>query len=125
MKKNLFGMTKILAVFAVAVIFMSFFAGCSSSTLLVGKWADRNGNTLEIINDEENGQIFNSEIAVGGISEQLTGTWGWAEGSDAINFFTTDGRVLLSMFEINGGILTITWATSANDSEILTMMRTK
>jgi len=124
MKKTLFGVTvKTLAMIAVVAVLLSFFAGCSASTLLVGKWGDKDGNTLEIINDAENGQVFNSEISVGGVSEKLTGSWAWAEGSDAINFYVTDGRILLSMFEIDGGVLRITWATSPSSSELLTMMR--
>ncbi|MCR4790664.1 MAG: hypothetical protein K5839_06255 [Treponemataceae bacterium] len=115
MKKAVFS---IITLILIAGLAMSF-VGCGNSTLLIGKWGDRNGNVLEILEDK----TFTSEIAVGGVSETLVGSWEWVEGNDAINFLCEDGRVLLSFFEIDGGILTMTWTTNNVDSEILTLMR--
>ena len=121
MKKNVVVSIKTVAIFAVFAIFLSVFVGCSSSTLLIGTWSNENGDTLEIVEDG----TFNSEIEVGGVSEQLTGTWNWKEGSDLINFICENGNVLLSSFEVNGGILTILWAPDSANSEIKTFMKIK
>lgn len=134
MKKNLFGMTgKKIAIVAVFAVLLSFFVGCSASTLLYGVWQDAEGNVLELHNDF----TFVSEISVGGTSEKLEGTWSWPAGSNQINFFvaTADGVevhsadggqvILLSLFEINGGILKITWATDSVNTELLTLQKTE
>ena len=124
---------KILVVLAVAAVLLSFFAGCSASTLLYGVWQDPNGNVLELHDDS----TFLSKISVAGVSEELEGTWVWPEGSNTINFhvatadgvevYTQDGGevVLLSFFEINGGILKITWATDAVNTELLRLQKTE
>lgn len=109
-----------LAIFAVlACVLLFSVSGCSASTLLIGKWQDKNGNVLEIKDD----YTFESKIEVNGVVEELSGSWGWKEGTSAINFETEDGRVLLSLFEVNGGILNITWATDPTTSELLHLQK--
>jgi len=112
--------------FLIVAAMMSFvallsFTGCSSSTLLIGTWQDSKGNEIEFVEDG----TFNSSIAVGGITEELSGTFAWQEGSTAINFYVSDGRILLSVFEINGGILKMSWATDTSTTELLSLQKIK
>ncbi len=118
MKKSLYLVASALLVSVIALLSLT---GCSSSTLLIGTWQDSKGNSIEFAEDG----TFKSEIAVAGISEELTGTYAWASGTTAINFYVTDGRVLLSVFEIDGGFLNMTWATDTTTTESLSLQKVK
>lgn len=95
--------------------------GCSTSTVLYGKWADNQGSTIEMKKDG----TFKADIKINGVGgDAMEGTFATKAGTNTINFYVSDGRILLSSYDISGAILTLTWTPKKGQNTVLFLMRT-
>ncbi len=101
----------------IAVLFLCF-VGCGDSTLLTGTWTN---STDTIVFNSDN--TFEATVASVGSGDTLIGSW--SRTGNVITFQLEDARVLVSEFETDIGILTLTWCEeSGSTPQTVTLYRT-